>query len=167
MTDAVQKTRLAKAVAILIAIVLCIPAADALYGQRASVLPDDSRAGLDAQRIIGDADAVGFVERMEEAASARDAQPSPAFQKEIGLPAPCRDVRADSTGTIVSCIVDGEPEAVFESVASHMAERGWRSIALGSVEGATFVKEEGQCTWTLVTCTQVGNSTNIVFRCLS
>lgn len=170
MRDTVQKLRLAKASAVVALLVACVPAADALRGallpaSQAQAQAGAAYGGLDSATLIGDADALGFLERLEAEAGTLQGQPSEAFEREIGLPAAGREVRANEAGTVVSYILDGTPDEALAAVTSHMSQRGWNAVSLGSVEGATFVKEGGSLTWTLVTCTQTDATTSVVFRC--
>lgn len=167
MTDRVWVMRLAKAVSIVAALVLLVPVVDSLgaFGD-GEVAIASSSGGIDAQTIIGDADPLGFVERVGGAADASGTMPPAAFIEEVGLLPGCRDVRVNATGAIVSYIVDAPADSVAAELGVRMAERGWNEVALGAVEGSTYVKDEGSCVWALATCIQVGSSTSVVFRCV-
>ena len=157
---------MAKAVAITAGLVLCVPAVDALGVFEEEAVAQPAQAGIDAQAIIGDGNPEGLLKRMESAATSTKAVLPPEFAREISLPLGCRDLRVDASGTVVSCIVDSESEAVADAVSKRMEERGWREVSLGSVEGATYVKDEGSCAWALVTCAQAGDATAVVYRCV-
>lgn len=157
---------MAKAVAITAGLVLCVPAIDALGIWDEEAVAPAANVGIDARAIVGNGDPDGFIERVQKVASPKDADLPPAFAREIGLPFGYRDVRVDSTGAVVSCIVDSAADVVSDAVGKRMVERGWREVPLGSVEGATYVKDSGSCTWALVTCTQAGDATAVVYRCV-
>ena len=103
--------------------------------------------------------------RLEEAAGEVDGEVPEGFLREVGLPQECRDVRADGDGGVVGCTVEGDAREVLEGIELRMRGLGWTSVPLGNGEGATFVKEGGSITWVMVTCTQVGPATSVVFRC--
>lgn len=156
-------SRLAKAIAIVIALVLLAPVSDLLLRKGDPVEADSSPAvGLDAATLIKGGDPEKVLARLEEAAGLSDEVPF-WFQRELGLPDDARDVRAG--GTTVSYVVDGECGWVFDRVKDAMAKAGWTCVPLGHMEGATFLKKNGACTWALATCTQVGSATSVVFRC--
>lgn len=156
-------SRLAKAVAIVVAIVIVAPVSN-WVARAVDVVESEPQAavGLDAAALLEGGDPDRVLARLEEAAACEDAVPM-WFQRELGLPAEARDVRA--SGTTVSYVVDAESAWAFERVKALLAARGWTCVPLGGIEGATFLKEAGACTWALVTCTQVGSATNVVFRC--
>ena len=165
MTDAIMKIRAVKATAIVVALLCAIPAANALAGGGGDSAPP--QAGLNAGEIVGDGSALGILDRLEKRAADADVQPPQDFEREIGLPLTCRSIRVDEANKVVSCVADGDSDDVLASETRRMQERGWRAITLGAVEGATFVKADGSLAWCLVTCTQVGPSTSIVYRSIA
>ena len=175
MTDRVSGSRAAKAFAITCALVLCVPAIGAIAGTghaqesravEAGAPVGRMGAGIDAGTLIGGGDALGFLSRLEEASLAEGTRLPEAFEREVDLPRGSRDVRVSEDATVVGCIVDTPPDEAMREVQSLMAAKGWAEVPLGSVEGSTYVKFQGECTWTLVTCTQVGIATNVVYRCV-
>ena len=176
MTNDVAKRRLAKAVAITVMAVMCIPAIDALAYSGAARVWDEvaqssassgaARAGIDAAALIGDGGAGSFLSRLESAAAIQDASLPEAFEREVGLPGQHRDLRVSGDGTVVRCVVDAPPDAVAKDVGARMEAGGWREVPLGSLEGSTYVKPGGECAWVLVTCTEAGAATGVVFRCV-
>ena len=173
MKEPIMKTRAAKAIAIVVALLCAIPAANALAGGGVDAAPP--QAGLNATEIVGDGSALGILDRLEKKAANADsdadagfgATVSQDFEREIGLPPSCRSVRVDETGTVTSCVVDGNSDDALASETRRMQEHGWSAVPLGAVEGATFVKADGSLAWCMVTCTQVGPSTSIVYRSVS
>ena len=166
MTDSVWRVRMAKALAIVVGFVLCVPTIDALGILDEEAAAQPANVGLDARAIIGDGNMDGFIERVQKVVTPASADLPSAFAREVGLPFGYRDLRVDSSGTIVSCVMDSMPDAAADVVGKRMAEAGWREVTLGSVEGATYVKDSGSCAWVLVTCTQVGDATTVVYRCV-
>ena len=169
MNDSIWRSRLTKAAAISLAVVLCVPAVDALGATDEEARNESAarQAGIDAQAIIGDGDLAGFAERLQAKTASEDAQPPAAFAREVGLPADCRNVHVDASGTVVGCTVAGTAEDAAAGVRERMTSLGWAEVGLGAVEGATYVKEGGTYSWVLVTCTQVGDATTIVYRCVA
>lgn len=178
MTRDVLQTRFAKAAAITALLVVSVPAIGALtelgggerasdaYGATGTGATSLTQAGIDARALIGRGDALGFLSRLEKASAAEMAVVPDAFDDEIGLPAKYRDLRVSENGTVIGYVVDSPSETAAGDVRSRMAQGGWREVPLGSVEGATYVKDGGKCGWTLVTCTQVGSATHVVYRCV-
>ena len=172
----VPMRRLAKAVALTALLVFGVPAVDAVAdsgGARAgkevagkSAGSGQSPLGIDSGVLIGDGDVYGLLARLEELSTSKGANLPPAFEREVRLPSRYRDLRSSEDGAVVGCIVDGPSKTVAEEVRSLMEAAGWCEVPLGSVEGFTFVKFFGECRWALVTCTQVGGSTNAVYRCV-
>ena len=137
-----------------------------LVAERASAEPQRAAAdgGIRAADIIGGSDVEKALERMEGIARADGGELPAYFGEEIGLVEGARDVRVDAAGRIVGYTVDAPVEEAFGRVRERMARAGWSEVSLGGAEGSTFVKGDGKCAWTLVTCTQVGNATGVVFR---
>lgn len=155
---------MAKACAITLGLVMCVPVVDALGFAGEQEAGGAVQAGIDARAIIGDGDPYGFVDRMNDAVKTEGVTLPSAFAAEIGIPSDARDIRVDSTGAIVGYVVDVPADEANAAVSARMKERGWNEVALGAVEGSTYMKNSGSCTWALVTCTQVGEATNVVFR---
>lgn len=151
------------AIAIVAALVLCVPlvdaAAKAVDGQ--ARMPD-AAIGIDAQSMVSGLGADEFLERLESFAPARGDVPT-WFQDEIGLLSGARDVR--SAASVIGYLVDGEAVETCALLEAHMVQRGWSCVPLGGVDGFTCMKPSGACTWVLATCTQVGSATSVVMRC--
>ena len=193
MNEKVSRARLAKAALVVAFIVLVVPVADALWR---SFPPAEATAsssgGIESAALVGDAtglfqpdaedlpgniaalgasgggvaQAFEALERIEDAASAGGGEIPESFSREIGFPAQSHDWRADSSGAVFGCIAAGAPEEVSAAIERDLSERGWAKVDLGGLAGATYVKDEGACAWVLVTCTQVGDSTSVVYRCV-
>ena len=162
--------RLAAAACIVAAIVGFAPAVDAVAqaahagGQAAG---DDVRlaassVGIDAALFAGAGDVDEALGKLEALAAAPADDVAESFERDIGFLPGARDVRA--SGPVVGYLVDGGCDEVMEALQAHMAGRGWTCVPLGGIDGATFVKRSGACTWALATCTQVGDATSVVVR---
>ena len=166
MSDVVPRGRLVAALLIAAALVLAAPVADALVGWRCEageVASGQPIVRLGEQGIAGNP--LMVVDGIEVDIDATGASVPGYFAEEVGLPEAYRDVRVDGTGHVVGCVVDGRADEVIASIVGRMEDRGWTAVPLGQAEGATFVKAGGACTWVLATCTQVGDSTSVVYRC--
>lgn len=159
--------RLTWAVAIVVALVAAAPitgiAFGSLSGSHVQAIAD---GGIRAADIVEEGDAGKTLSRIEELAEASRAQLPAYFEEEIGLLDGARDVRADETGRVVGFLVDKSSRDAFDCVRENMVRAGWSEVSLGGAEGSTFVKEGGSCAWALVTCTQVGQVTAVVYRCV-
>ena len=154
--------RLAKAIAVVAALVLAVPCSGVVCGRVSDEQPAGSApAGIGAAALIGQGgDAQDLIERIEEAADGGIGQPPAWFSEEIGVLPDARDVRA--SGAVVGYMVDAESQATLEALRMHMEGRGWTCVPSTEAGAATFVKESGQCTWAFATCVQVGPSTSVV-----
>ena len=166
MTDVVQKGRIAKAVAVVIALLAFVPASGLVVERLddAACSPSDA-PGFNAAQVIGGRDPLGMLERLEEMDEATGVDLPASFDGEVGLVDGARDVRVGEGGCVVGCVLDCDAPQAFRRVDEHMRAKGWAQVSLGGVEGATYVKQGGDLRWTLVTCTQVGAATSMVFRC--
>lgn len=167
MREEVLASRSKMAVALTALIVFAVPAADVALGAHGARAADGTAGprGVSASAILGDGGPEGMLLRLEEAAGEVDGEVPEGFLREVGLPQECRDVRTDGDGGVVGCTVEGDAREVLEGIELRMRGLGWTSVPLGNGEGATFVKEGGSITWVMVTCTQVGPATSVVFRC--
>jgi len=162
------RSRFLKAVAVVCVLILLVPTVDsairfATRGQAAGAL-DTAERGIDSEALLDVTDAFGSLERIESVAQGTDVAVPEPFSSEIGLLPGARDIRASPQGDVVGYLVDGGSGEVLGEVSRYMEERGWTVVPLGGVQGATFVKSVGECTWALVTCTQVGAGTAVVVR---
>ena len=167
MRDEVPASRALAAVVVTALLILAAPAMDVVLGSRAPQASDDAteERGVSARAILAGDDPAMVLQNLEEVAESADAEIPDGFLREIGLPPHCRDVRVDASGQVVGCTVDGAAGTNVKGLELRMRERGGTSVPLGNEEGATFVKEGGDFTWVVVTCTQVGSVTSVVFRC--
>lgn len=118
--------------------------------------------GLDASSIEW-GDPYAALDQLEECASV-EAQPPDAFMREAGFPSGAREQHADTSGMVVGCTLDSPEDVSFAAVCDVLAAKGWACVPLQGMSGATFVKRGGGLRWMLVTCTQVGEATSVVYR---
>ncbi len=71
---------------------------------------------------------------------------------------------ATSNWSIVGLFEDGCISEVLDGFSETFAEKGWRGYESGMDGAATYVKEEGLCSWMMMTCTEVGDMTSVVLR---
>lgn len=152
-----------KALAIVIALVFVAPALDYALGGVGEVHGVEAeQVGIDLSALSQTGDANSVLDGIEVMANPRGLPPT-WFEEEIGVLPGAYDVRA--SGPVVGYSVQQECDEAVRLLKTHMINHGWTCVSLGSVEGATFVKDSGACTWALATCTQVGSTTSVVIRC--
>lgn len=167
MRPDVQKRRLAMAIAIVACTLALAPVSGAVFmGLHRLPLSVASEEGIWAANIVDDRDVQGALSRLEELAQTGERSLPEFFEKEIGFLAGARDVRSSGAGRVVGYLVDDGSREALESVRRLMSRAGWSEVSLGGEQGATFVKEGGDCTWALVTCTQTVSATAVVYRCV-
>lgn len=167
MTVDIQKKRLACACAIVVATIAAAPLSGALAGQPAAAQTPTISEGLRASDVVNEPDPLQALSKLELAAECAPYYLPPYFEQEIGLLAGARDVRVSEDGCVVGYVMDESPPETFERLCMHMRGAGWTEVPLGNIMGATFIKEEGSCTWALASCVEVGCSTSVVFRCVT
>lgn len=164
--EAVMRRRLATALFVVVALIAAVPVSGVFVGRAPAVEAEAPRYdGIRVQALsqAGDVDEVANLLEGMARAEGEDAVPA-WFRQEIGFLPGARDIRTDGTAT-VGYLINGDGENGLAAMTAHMASRGWTAVPLGDVSGATFMKRSGACTWALATCTPVGPSTSIVFRC--
>lgn len=163
----IRRWRVIKAVFITIALLCVVPGVDVVarmtIDRDSAVYADE---GIDSSAVFSSSDPFEGLDRLEDKANYTEREVPGYFEEEIGLLPESRDVHIDSTESIVGYVVDGEEQAVLEQLSCQMRETGWNEVSLGGVDGATFIKSSGRCTWALVSCTQVGSAVSVVMRCV-
>ena len=167
----VRRRRLIGAFAIVVCAVLVAPAMSLAIEKGASAkaavrTAADNNADQDAMPGLSDdwkKDPLAALDRIEADVAAAG-QPPDAFLAEAGFPAGAYEVRANAYGNVVGCVVDADEDTSFDAVCEVLEAKGWRGVSLSGVTGATFVKQSGSLRWMLVTCTQAGEATCIVYR---
>lgn len=166
MSEGVDRSRLRMACVIVVVLVFGVPVTDALVSRgKGNSLPSEASAVDAGLRSIDEGDFDSFLDHLDAMAEGESGELPKYFLAEIGVPGNCRDIRVDSTGTVVGYVVDGDVESALGDLERRLTSRGWQGVLLGGIDGMTFVKEGGECTWALATCTQTGSSTSVVFRC--
>lgn len=92
-----------------------------------------------------------------------EGQPPETFMREVGVLEGCRGVRAK--GRVVGYLVDEEASEALARISESIEARGWEERPMEGIIGSVFAKKEGEYTWALVTCNQVGIATSVVVRC--
>lgn len=163
MSRAIDASRLARALAIVVVLLLAVPVADALLQRDgADVLDVAAEEGITAREIIGEGDPLQMLDRLEGVLVDESQGLPDGLADEVGCLPAYRDLRVGADGSVVSYVVDGDASDISEALRTHMEGKGWARVPLGGVEGATYVKEGGEYTWVLATCTQVGDATSVV-----
>lgn len=75
------------------------------------------------------------------------------------------DVRATSDGRVVGFAADADAASAYRSVADRLVAAGWVEVGSGVAHAGSFVKEEGDLRWALVSCTGFGDSSSVVVQC--
>ena len=162
-----DRYRALKAATIVLALLLMVPGIDALFHVASGRFATELDAGrIDSRELVMSDDPYAALERIEELAESTDAQVPDAFAREIGFPPGAADIRVDETGTVVGYSVAEDADCALDGLKEHMESLGWTAVPLGGEKGATFVKSSGACTWALATCTQIGDGTSVVMRCM-
>lgn len=163
----VGRRRAVKAVLLVAVVIAAAPVADAaLQAGGAVQAPEAAVAGLDATSVMQAPGAEGVLENLERLADAGAVQSAvpEAIEREVGFPPGARDVRVGASGQVVGYLVDGDPAPALAQLEERLGSRGWTAVPLGGLDGATFLKEDGEYTWALATCTQSGSATCVVIR---
>jgi len=165
-----DRYRLLKAAAIVLALVVAAPGVDAVArfaaGSPQAEASTGAAPGLNSNTLLDVNDAFGSLERIESVAapSQADGDVPGAFAREIGFPSGARDLRVSASGEVVGYVVPGNCEDVLAQEVERMGSLGWTSVSLNGVQGSTFVKASGDCRWALVSCVQTGVDTSVVVR---
>ena len=166
----VRGYRLIKATTIVIAVLLMAPGVQMighLIGvSHANQALAQGSEGLDASAIVQAPSAFDALERLEAQIDTGEPNLPDAFSHEIGTLPDARDLRANAEGTVISYLVEGDEDATLKRIVDSLESKGWISVPLGGACGASFVKDSGACTWAVVSCTEVGDSTSVVIRSL-
>ena len=166
--SAVRGYRLIKATTIVITVLLVAPGIQMIghligvsHANQALAQGSD---GLDSSAIVQAPSAYDALEQLEAQADPGEVSPPDAFMREIGTLPDARNLRVNTGGTVVSYLVEGEEDATLKRIVDSLEDKGWTSIPLGGVCGASFVKTSGTCTWAMVACIEVEGSTSVVIR---
>ena len=120
--------------------------------------------GFSVSRYMLERDPFAMLDQIEESLAEGLLQPSGSFAEEAGFPPGAQEQRANADGAVVSCVLSVDEGAALDAVVETLGAKGWTGVPLQGVAGATFVKQSGRLRWMLVTCTQVGEATSVVYR---
>lgn len=84
------------------------------------------------------------------------------FAEELFNEAQATEIYANEEGTVFGINASKSPTAAFDEICSSMENKGWLRVESGMPHCSTFIREEGDPSWALVSCTNVGGSTCIV-----
>lgn len=158
----VQTRRLAIACAIVVFIVALPPMTGAVMnGIRGG---SAERVGQSKIVQVG-SDPYDVLDRTQELVESTLGSPPETFMREVGLLPDAYNVRVSRDGDIIGYEVELDPAEASRQLDALLEDAGWVSVPLGGVDGATYLKSEGEYRWMLVTTTWVGTSTSVVVRC--
>ena len=112
----------------------------------------------------GAADPFAVLSKIEQKASNHQGRMPAEVVEEMGVLPGASELKADAGNDVVGYVVAGDAESISREVDRMMVERGWAGVDLGLLDGATYMKDEGEFRWALVSCTQVGSKTSVVVR---
>lgn len=154
-----QVRRLLRALALVAAGLLVVPASGAI-GFLRGTLPGAGEA-VSCSEILSAEDAVRAV---ESKAGAFKAGIPAWFEAELFSTDAAADCFAGVDESVWGFVVEGDAADCFADVRSQMEERGWIQVESGVEACATFVREEGEIGWALVSCSSVDDLTTIVVQ---
>lgn len=154
-----QMKRLRHALA-LIAAGLLVVAASGAAGFLRGALPGTGEAAS-CSEVLSAEDAVQIV---ESKASAFESDTPAWFEAELFSTDAVVECFSGADGSIWGFVVEGDAADRFADVRSQMEERGWVQVESGVEACATFVREEGEIRWSLVSCSSADDLTTIVVQ---
>ena len=158
----VQTRRLVIACVIVVCLIALPPVTGAVInGMRGGPAEGAGQSSL----VQAGLDPYSMLNRVQERAESTLGSPPEAFMREIGLLPGAYDVRVSQDEGIVGYEVELGSAEASEQLDTLLEDAGWVSVPLGGVDGATYLKSEGEYRWVLVTTTWVGASTSVVIRC--
>lgn len=156
--DASQAKRLRRAL-VLIAAGMFVVLASGAVGFLRGTLPGTGES-VSRSEILS---AEGAVRVVESKTSAFAADVPSWFETEL-FSVDAAECFAGADETVWGFIVGGGSAACFADVCSQMEERGWSRVESGLEDCVSFVREEGEARWALVSCSSAGGSTTIVVQ---
>ena len=76
------------------------------------------------------------------------------------------DIMVFDEGAIVGFSAIETSEQVFTSVKDEMVNKGWSFSDSGVAACGTFTKQEGNCRWAWISCSDISGSTSVVVQCV-
>ncbi len=164
-----KRTRLGRAVAIVVIMAVALAAAIWMSGGSASSsgerggphVPSLSYEQALSQEVQGDIGAADVLERAGFVSIAKAEVPA-WFAEEL-LPVEMLEQGAATQDWSVVRFEDARaPAAALDGIAAVLTEKGWSGYESSAAGTATFVKEGGACRWAMVSCMEVGGVTSVV-----
>lgn len=166
-----KRTRLERAVAIVVIMTVALAAAIWMSGGSAAAsssgergepyVPSLSYEQVLSQVVQGDIGAADVLERAGFVSIAKAEVPV-WFAEEL-LPAEMLEQGAATQDWSVVRFEDARaPAAALDGIAAVLTEKGWSGYESSAAGAATFVKEGGTCQWAMVSCMEVGGVTSVV-----
>ena len=124
----------------------------------------ESAAGFAASQFMQAGDPFDMLDQIDASLAVGLSPPSGRFVEEAGFPSDAQELRSNGDGSVASCVLEADEEAALDAVAETLGAKGWVGVPLQGVVGATYVKSSGRLRWMLVTCTQAGDATSVVYR---
>ncbi len=119
-----------------------------------AALKGDAISGADMQESLADA---GFL-------LADNASSPEWFEQEILSCDELDGVIATSDWSTVGFYMQGSVSDVFKELSEEFINKGWLGYSSGVDGSATYMKEEGVCTWMMVSCTEIEDTVSVVLR---
>lgn len=157
--DDLQVKRLRRALS-LVAVGLLVVAASGAVGFLRGALPG---AG-EAASCLGAFSVEDAVQVAESKASAFEADAPAWFETELFSTDAVLECFSGADGGVWGFVVEGNAPDCFADVCSQMEGRGWVQAESGVEACATFVREEGEVRWALVSCSSADDLTTIVVQ---
>ena len=164
-----KRTRLGRAVAIVVIMAAALAAAIWMSGGSASSsgergephVPSLSYEQALSQMVQDD---VGTVDALERAGFVSIAKAEvPVWFAEELLPVEMLEQGAATQDWSVVRFEDARaPAAALDGIAAVLTEKGWSGYESSAAGAATFVKEGGTCQWAMVSCMEAGGVTSVV-----
>lgn len=102
----------------------------------------------------------------EEVLSLADGSEVPAwFAEELFSVQGCSDVRVAAGGAVVGFSATASAADEFTALAALMEQKGWTLMESGIESGASFLKDDGLCTWAWISCADIAGKTSVVVQC--
>lgn len=164
-----KRTRLGRAVAIVVIMAVALAAAIWMSGGSASSSGERGEPhvpSLSYEQALSQVvqDDVGTVDALERAGFVSIAKAEvPVWFAEELLPVEMLEQGAATQDWSVVRFEDARaPAAALDGIAAVLTEKGWSGYESSAAGAATFVKEGGTCQWAMVSCMEAGGVTSVV-----
>lgn len=164
-----KRTRLGRAVAIVVIMAVALAAAIWMSGGSAASSGERGEPhvpSLSYEQALSQVvqDDVGTVDALERAGFVSIAKAGvPVWFAEELLPVEMLEQGAATQDWSVVRFEDARaPAAALDGIAAVLTEKGWSGYESSAAGAATFVKEGGACQWAMVSCMEAGGVTSVV-----